>query len=116
MLFYGGVQMSLLEKILSFEKEPTSLNRILSDYLAVDQGFIMSYLTEYDNHSVRAWADNNMLSIADMLDVIQRNLDSNVELIVRHNDYMKDRLLVNSKLILIDGDRSYNLSLIWYLG
>lgn len=107
--------MSLLERILSF-KEPTSLSRILSDYLLVDKDFIMSYLTEYDNHSVKAWADSNMVSIADMLDVIQRNLDSKVKLTIRCNDYMKDRLLVNSKLILTDGERSYNLSLVWYLG
>ncbi len=107
--------MSLLDRILSFE-EPTSLSRILSDYLAVDQYFIMSYLTEHGSDSVRAWADNNMMSIADMLDVIQRNLDSSVKLIVRRSDYAKDRLLINSKVILTDGDRSYNLSLVWYLG
>lgn len=107
--------MSLLDRILSFE-EPTSLSRILSDYLVVDQDFIMSYLTEYGSDSVSVWADHNMMSIADMLDVIQRNLDSNVKLIVRHSDYMKDRLLINSKVILTDGDRSYNLSLVWYLG
>lgn len=107
--------MSLLDRILSFE-EPTSLSIILSDYLAVDQDFIMSYLTEYDNDSVRAWADSNIMSIIDMLDVIQRNLDSKTKLIIKCNDYMKDRLLINSKLILTDGDRSYDLSLVWYLG
>jgi hypothetical protein len=107
--------MSTLDRILSFEK-PTSLSRILSDYLVVDQYFIMSYLTEYDNHLVKAWADSNMMSIADMLDVIQRNLDSKTKLIIKCNDFMSDKLLINSKLILTDGDRSYNLSLVWYLG
>ena len=107
--------MSILDRILSFE-EPTSLSRILSEYLTVDQDFIMSYLTEYDTHSVKTWADSNMMSIADMLDVIQRNLDSKTKFIIKCNDYMKDRLLINSKLILTDGDRSYDLSLVWYLG
>lgn len=108
--------MSLLERILSFEEKPVSLSRILSNYLVVNQDFIMSYLTEYDNDSVKMWADDNMMSIADMLDVIQRNLDSKVKLIIKCDDYMNNRLLINSKLILTDGDRSYNLSLIWYLG
>lgn len=108
--------MSLLERILSFEEEPTSLSRILSNYLVVNQNFIMSYLTEYDNDSVKMWADDNMMSIADMLDVIQRNLDSKVKLIIKCDDYMNNRLLINSKLVLTDGDRSYSMSLVWYLG
>lgn len=108
--------MNLLERILSFEEEPTSLSRILSNYLIVNQDFIMCYLTEYDNDSVKMWADDNMMSIADMLDVIQRNLDSKVKLIIKCDDYMNNRLLINSKLILTDCDRSYSLSLVWYLG
>lgn len=108
--------MSLLDRILSFEEEPASLSRILSNYLVVNQDFIMSYLTEYDNDSVKMWADDNMMSIADMLDVIQRNLDSKVKLIIKCDDYMNNRLLINSKLILTDYDRSYSLSLVWYLG
>lgn len=108
--------MSLLDRILSFEEEPVSLSRILSNYLVVNQDFIMSYLTEYDNDSVKMWADDNMMSIADMLDVIQRNLDSKVKLIIKCDDYMNNRLLINSKLILTDCDRSYSLSLVWYLG
>lgn len=108
--------MSLLDRILSFEEEPASLSRILSNYLVVNQNFIMSYLTEYDNDSVKMWADDNMMSIADMLDVIQRNLDSKVKLIIKCDDYMNNRLLINSKLILTDCDRSYSLSLVWYLG
>ena len=108
--------MSLLDRILSFEEEPVSLSRILSSYLVVNQDFIMSYLTEYDNDSVKMWADDNMMSIADMLDVIQRNLDSKVKLIIKCDDYMNNRLLINSKLILTDCDRSYSLSLVWYLG
>jgi hypothetical protein len=108
--------MSLLDRILSFEEEPASLSRILSNYLVVNQDFIMSYLTEYDNDSVKMWADDNMMSIADMLDVIQRNLDSKVKLIIKCDDYMNNRLLINSKLILTDCDRSYSLSLVWYLG
>jgi hypothetical protein len=107
--------MNLLERILSFE-EPTNLSRILSNYLIVDHNFIMSYLTEYDNDSVKMWADDNMMSIADMLDVIQRNLDSKVKLIIKCDDNMNSKLLINSKLILTDCDRSYSLSLVWYLG
>lgn len=108
--------MSILERILSFEKEPTNLSSILSDYLDVDQDFIMSYLTEHDIDSVKIWADNNMMSIADMLDVIQRNLESKVTLNIKCNDCTNDRLLVNSKIILTDECRSYCMSLVWYLG
>lgn len=108
--------MSLLEKILSFEKEPTNLSSILSDYLVIDKASIMSYLTEHDIDSVKIWADHNMMSIADMLDVIQRNLDSNVALTIKCNDCTNDRLLINSKIILTDECRSYSISLVWYLG
>lgn len=108
--------MSIIDRIFSFEEEPASLSRVLSKYLVVNQDFIMSYLTEYDNDSVKMWADDNMMSIADMLDVIQRNLDSKVKLIIKCDDYMNNRLLINSKLILTDCDRSYSLSLVWYLG
>lgn len=112
--------MSLFDEVtlelISFEKSPAKLSSILSSYLTVESNFIISYLTEYAIKSVMMWADDNMLSASDMLDVIQRNLDSAVDIVVYYDDYVNSRPFLNSKLVLTDDGRSYTLSLKWYLG
>ena len=77
--------MSIIDNILQFEESPTSLRTILASYLDVDQDFIMNYLTEYEIDLVETWADCNDLIISDMLDAIQRNLDSKVKFTIKND-------------------------------
>ena len=107
--------MSIIDKILQFEESPTSLRTILASYLDVDQGFIMNYLTEYEIDLVETWADCNDLIISDMLDAIQRNLDSNVKLIINNDKPSNDRSLISSELVFNDDFKSCSVQLMWYL-
>lgn len=107
--------MSIIDKILQFEESPTSLRTILASYLDVDQDFIMNYLTEYEIDLVETWADCNDLIISDMLDAIQRNLDSKVKLTIKNDKSSNDRSLISSELIFDDDFKSYSVQLVWYL-
>lgn len=107
--------MSIIDKILQFEESPTSLRTILASYLDVDQDFIMNYLTEYEIDLVETWADCNDLIISDMLDAIQRNLDSNVKLTIKNDKPSNDRSLISSELTFNDGFNSCSVQLMWYL-
>ena len=107
--------MSIIDKILQFEESPTSLRTILASYLDVDQDFIMNYLTEYEIDLVESWADCNDLIISDMLDAIQRNLDSNVKLTIKNDKPSNDRSLISSELTFNDGFKSCSVQLMWYL-
>lgn len=107
--------MSIIDKILQFEESPTSLRTILASYLDVDQDFIMNYLTEYEIDLVETWADCNDLIISDMLDAIQRNLDSNVKLTINNDKPSNDRSLISSELVFNDDFKSCSVQLMWYL-
>lgn len=107
--------MSIIDKILQFEESPTSLRTILASYLDVDQDFIMNYLTEYEIDLVETWADCNDLIISDMLDAIQRNLDSKVKLTIKNDKSSNDRSLISSELIFDDDFKSCSVQLMWYL-
>lgn len=107
--------MSIIDKILQFEESPTSLRTILASYLDVDQDFIMNYLTEYEIDLVETWADCNDLIISDMLDAIQRNLDSNVKLTIKNDKPSNDRSLISSELTFNDDFKSCSVQLMWYL-
>ena len=107
--------MSIIDKILQFEESPTSLRTILASYLDVDQDFIMNYLTEYEIDLVETWADCNDLIISDMLDVIQRNLDSKVKFIIKNDKSSNDRSLISSELTFDDDFKSCSVQLVWYL-
>lgn len=107
--------MSIIDKILQFEESPTSLRAILASYLDVDQDFIMNYLTEYEIDLVETWADCNDLIISDMLDAIQRNLDSNVKLTIKNDKPSNDRSLISSELTFNDDFKSCSVQLMWYL-
>ena len=107
--------MSIIDKILQFEESPTSLRTILASYLDVDQDFIMNYLTEYEIDLVETWADCNNLIISDMLDAIQRNLDSNVKLTIKNDKPSNDRSLISSELVFNDDFKSCSVQLMWYL-
>ena len=107
--------MSIIDKILQFEESPTSLRTILASYLDVDQDFIMNYLTEYEIDLVETWADCNDLIISDMLDAIQRNLDSNIKLTIKNDNPSNDRSLISSELTFNDDFKSCSVQLMWYL-
>lgn len=107
--------MSIIDKILQFEESPTSLRTILASYLDVDQDFIMNYLTEYEIDLVETWADCNDLIISDMLDAIQRNLDSKVKLTIKNDKSSNDRSLISSELTFNDDFKSCLVQLMWYL-
>lgn len=107
--------MSIIDKILQFEESPTSLRTILASYLNVDQDFIMNYLTEYEIDLVETWADCNDLIISDMLDAIQRNLDSNVKLTIKNDKPSNDISLISSELVFNDDFKSCSVQLMWYL-
>ena len=107
--------MSIIDKILQFEESPTSLRTILASYLDVDQDFIMNYLTEYEIDLVETWADCNDLIISDMLDAIQRNLDSNVKLTINNDKPSNNRSLISSELVFNDDFKSCSVQLMWYL-
>ena len=107
--------MSIIDKILQFEESPTSLRAILASYLDVDQDFIMNYLTEYEIDLVETWADCNDLIISDMLDAIQRNLDSKVKLTIKNDKSSNDRSLISSELTFDDDFKSCSVQLMWYL-
>ena len=107
--------MSIIDKILQFEESPTSLRTILASYLDVDQDFVMNYLTEYEIDLVETWADCNDLIISDMLDAIQRNLDSNVKLTINNDKPSNDRSLISSELVFNDDFKSCSVQLMWYL-
>lgn len=107
--------MSVIDKILQFEESPTSLRTILASYLDVDQDFIMNYLTEYEIDLIETWADCNDLIISDMLDVIQRNLDSKVKLTIKNDKSSNDRSLISSELTFDDDFKSCSVQLMWYL-
>ena len=107
--------MSITDKILQFEESPTSLRTILASYLDVDQDFIMNYFTEYEIDLVETWADCNNLIISDMLDVIQRNLDSKVKLTIKNDKSSNDRSLISSELTFDDDFKSCSVQLMWYL-
>ena len=107
--------MSIIDKILQFEESPTSLRTILASYLDVDQDFIMNYLTEYEIDLVETWAYCNDLIISDMLDAIQRNLDSKVKLIIKNDKPSNDRSLISSELTFDDDFKSCSVQLVWYL-
>lgn len=107
--------MSIIDKILQFEESPTSLRTILASYLDVDQDFIMNYLTEYEIDLVDTWADCNDLIISDMLDAIQRNLDSKVKLTIKNDKSSNDRSLISSELTFDDDFKSCSVQLMWYL-
>lgn len=107
--------MSIIDKILQFEESPTSLRTILASYLDVDQDFIMNYLTEYEIDLVETWADCNNLIISDMLDAIQRNLDSKVKLTIKNDKPSSDRSLISSELTFDDDFKSCSVQLMWYL-
>ena len=107
--------MSIADKILQFEESPTSLRTILASYLDVDQDFIMNYLTEYEIDLVDTWADCNDLIISDMLDAIQRNLDSKVKLTIKNDKSSNDRSLISSELTFDDDFKSCSVQLVWYL-
>ena len=107
--------MSIIDKILQFEESPTSLRTILASYLDVDQNFIMNYLTEYEIDLVETWADCNNLIISDMLDAIQRNLDSKVKLTIKNDKPSSDRSLISSELTFDDDFKSCSVQLVWYL-
>lgn len=107
--------MSIIDKILQFEESPTSLRTILASYLDVDQDFIMNYLTEYEIDLVETWADCNDLIISDMLDAIQRNLDSKVKLTIKNDKSSNDRSLISSELTFDDDFKSCSVQLVWYL-
>ena len=107
--------MSIIDKILQFEESPTSLRTMLASYLGVDQDFIMNYLTEYEIDLVETWADCNDLIISDMLDAIQRNLDSNVKLTINNDKPSNDRSLISSELVFNDDFKSCSVQLMWYL-
>lgn len=107
--------MSIIDKILQFEESPTSLRTILASYLDVDQDFIMNYLTEYEIDLVETWADCNNLIISDMLDAIQRNLNSKVKLTIKNDKSSNDRSLINSELTFNDDFKSCSVPLMWYL-
>lgn len=107
--------MSIIDKILQFEESPTSLRTILASYLDVDQDFIMNYLTEYEIDLVETWADCNNLIISDMLDAIQRNLDSKVKLTIKNDKSSNDRSLISSELTFDDDFKSCSVQLVWYL-
>lgn len=107
--------MSIIDKILQFEESPTSLRTILASYLDVDQDFIMNYLTEYEIDLVETWADCNNLIISDMLDAIQRNLDSKVKLTIKNDKSSNDRSLISSELTFDDDFKSCSVQLMWYL-
>lgn len=106
--------MSIIDKILQFEESPTILRTILASYLDVDQDFIMNYLTEYEIDLVETWADCNDLAISDMLDVIQRSLDSKVKLTIKNDKSSNDRSLISSELTFNDF-KSCSVQLMWYL-
>ena len=108
--------MSIIDRIFSLENSATTLSDVMSLYLSVVPDQIMNCLTEYEVEATKMWADDNSLDISDMLDIIQHNLNSKVEFSVTPGDYMNNRLLVNSKLIIVDNGKAYNLSLVWYLG
>lgn len=107
--------MSIIDKILQFEESPTSLRTILASYLDIDQDFIMNYLTEYEIDLVETWADCNNLIISDMLDAIQRNLDSNVKLTIKNDKPSNDRSIISSELVFNDDFKSCSVQLMWYL-
>lgn len=107
--------MSIIDKILQFEESPTSLRTILASYLDVDQDFIMNYLTEYEIDLVETWADCNDLIISDMLDAIQRNLDSKVKFIIKSDKPSTIRWLISSELTFNDDFKSCSVQLMWYL-
>ena len=107
--------MSIIDKILQFEESPTSLRTILASYLDVDQDFIMNYLTEYEIDLVETWADCNDLIISDMLDAIQRNLDSKVKLTIKNDNPSNDGSLISSELTFNDDSKSCSVQLMWYL-
>lgn len=107
--------MSIIDKILQFEESPASLRTILASYLDVDQNFIMNYLTEYEIDLVETWADCNDLIISDMLDAIQRNLDSKVKFTIKNDKSSNDRSLISSELTFDDDFKSCSVQLVWYL-
>ena len=107
--------MSIIDKILQFEESPTSLRTILASYLDADQDFIMNYLTEYEIDLVETWADCNDLIISDMLDAIQRNLDSKVKFTIKNDKSSNDRSLISSELTFDDDFKSCSVQLMWYL-
>lgn len=107
--------MSIIDKILQFEESPTSLRTILASYLDVDQDFIMNYLTEYEIDLIETWADCNDLTISDMLDAIQRNLNSKVKLTIKNDKSSNDRSLISSELTFNDDFKSCSVQLMWYL-
>lgn len=107
--------MSIIDKILQFEESPTSLRTILASYLDVDQDFIMNYLTEYEIDLVETWADCNDLIISDMLDAIQRNLDSKVKFTIKSDKPSNGRWLISSELTFNDDFKSCSVQLMWYL-
>lgn len=107
--------MSIIDKILQFEESPTSLRTILASYLDVDQDFIMNYLTEYEIDLVETWADCNDLIISDMLDAIQRNLDSKVKLTIKNDKSSNGRSLISSELTFDDDFKPCSVQLVWYL-
>ena len=107
--------MSIIDNILQFEESPTSLRTILASYLDIDQDFIMNYLTEYEIDLVETWADCNDLIISDMLDAIQRNLDSKVKFTIKNDKSSNDISLISSELIFDDDFKSCSVQLVWYL-
>lgn len=108
--------MSIIDRIFSLENSATTLSDVMALYLSVVPDQIIHCLTEYEVEATKMWADDNSIDISDMLDIIQRNLNSKAEFSITPGDYMNSRLLVNSKLIIVDDGKAYNLSLIWYLG
>ena len=107
--------MSIIDKILQFEESPASLRTILASYLDVDQDFIMNYLTEYEIDLIETWADCNDLIISDMLDAIQRNLDSKVKFTIKNDNPSNCRSLISSELTFNDDFKSCSVQLMWYL-
>lgn len=101
-----------LKQLLLFEDVSPKLSEILSYYFEVEPDEIVHYLTEEDNFDVDEWAYDNSLRVTDMLDVIDRNLDSRVRFSV--NEFCKcNSAFIGSTVTITENNRSLSLRLVW---
>lgn len=100
------------KQLLLFEDISPKLSDVLSFYFEVEPEKIIHYITEEDSFDVDEWAYDNSLGVADMIDVISRNLNSHVRFSV--NECCRcNSAFVGSTVTMTEDSKSLSLRLVW---